>query len=52
MYSDSSNAAWAVERYCSVPKAIYWKAALCILACIKGPRQYGVIHQSGTMGSI
>ena len=35
-----------------MPKAIYWKAALCILACIKGPRKYGVIHQRGTMGSI
>ena len=33
-------------------KALYWKAVLCILARIKGPREYGVIYQRGTMGSI
>ena len=35
-----------------MPKVIYWKASLCILACIKGLREYGVIYQRGTVGSI
>ena len=35
-----------------MPGAMYWKAALCILACMKGPREYGIIYQRGTMGNI
>ena len=45
---DTSNAVRAVVRYCSAPKAIHWKAALGVLACITGTSGSGIGFQQGT----
>ena len=45
---DISNAVQSIARYCSVPKATYWKAALGILAYIKGTSYFGITYVRGT----
>ena len=45
---DISNAVRSVARFCSVPKATHWKAALGILAYIKGTSGFGITYQRGT----
>ena len=47
-----SNAVRAVARYCTAPRAIYWKAALGILEYINGTGEYGIPFQRGTLSSI
>ena len=49
---DISNAVRSVERYCSTPKAIHWKAALGILAYINGTSGLSITYQRGTLESI
>ena len=49
---DISNAVRSVARYCSAPKAIYWKSALGILAYINGTCGFGITYQRGTTEGI
>ena len=51
-HPDISSAVRAVARYCSTPKAIHWKAALGILAYIKGTSDFGITYQRGTLANI
>ena len=44
---DISNAVRSVAKHCSTPKAIHWKAALGILACINGTSGFGIRYQRG-----
>ena len=39
-------------RYCTVPRAIHWKAALGILEYINGTSEYGITCQRVTSSSI
>ena len=50
--SDIANAVRAVARYCTAPRAIYWKAALGILKYINGTSEYGITFQRGTLSGI
>ena len=49
---DIANAVRSVARYSSTPKAIHWKAALGILAYIKGTSSLGITFQRGTSTGI
>ena len=49
---DISNAVQAVERYCTAPRAIHWKAALGISEYINGTSEYDITFQRGTLSSI
>ena len=45
---DIANAVRAVARYCTAPRAIYWKAALGIFECINETSEYGITFQRET----
>ena len=45
---DIFNAVRSVARYCSAPKAIYWKSARGILAYINGTCGFGITYQRRT----
>ena len=49
---DISNAVRSVERYCSTPKAIHWKAALGILAYISVFSGFFITNQRGILVGI
>ena len=49
---DIANAARAAARYCTVPRAIHWKAALGILEYINGTSEYGITFQRETLSGI
>ena len=48
---DISSAVRSDVRYCSTPKAIYWKEALGILAYISCTSDFGLTYQRGTFAS-
>lgn len=46
-YLEISNAVRSVAGYCSASNAVYWKAALGILAYINGTSYFGIERNMG-----